>query len=119
MRIGSVLTSGVAFQKFDKVQQRVLVQKHIPQAIQVFLYDLNYPNPTTLHVEGTLVGSSASDLATKMQQLRAVCRERKPIWIDASDAYQGRLDFCKIQKLQGPIVDSTTSGLTATFVPSQ
>src|SRR5579875_1097849 len=114
LRIGSY-SSGLAIQKFDKVQQRVMVQKHIPQYIQIMLYDLNYPNPTALHVEGTIVGSSTSDLATKMQQFRAIVRQKKVVWIDASDAYQGRLDLVRIIKRQGPTVDSSQGILTATF----
>ncbi|MCL4518440.1 MAG: hypothetical protein M1587_04510 [Thaumarchaeota archaeon] len=116
MRIGTVLTSGVAMQKFDKVQQRAIIQKHIPQALQVFLFDLNYPNPATLHVEGSLVGTSQSNLATLMQQFRAICRSRQIVWIDASDAYQGRLDLVRIFNVQGPTIDSHVGILTAKFI---
>src|SRR5579875_240019 len=115
MRIGT-LSNGLAIQKFDKQMQRAIVQKHIPQYIQIMLYDLNYPNPATLHVEGTLVGTSASNLATLMQQLKAIVRSKRVCWIDASDAYQGRLDFVRIIKLQGPTLDATHGFLTAKFV---
>lgn len=114
MRIGS-FSNGLAIQKFDKIQQRAIVQKHIPEYIQIMLFDLNYPNPTTLHVEGTIVGTSTSDLATKLQQFRAVVRQKKVVWIDASDAYQGRLDLVRIIKRQGPTIDSNQGMLTATF----
>ena len=114
MRIGPL--QSLTFEKYDKIQQRAIVTKHIPQYIQTILYDLNYPNPSTLHIEGTLVGTSQSNLAVLIQQFRAVCRSRKVVWIDASDAYQGRLDLVRIFNVQGPTIDSNVGILTAKFI---
>src|SRR5487761_146134 len=112
MRIGSL--TGLAFQKYDRSEPRDYVTQHIPGYIQTFNYDLVSTNPT-IQVDGTLVGTSAANLASQISTLKAMHRNRKVVWIDASDQYQGLLDFCRITKLLGPTVDSKTGPLIATF----
>lgn len=106
--------TGLAFQKYDRSEPRDYVTQHIPGYIQTFNYDLVSTNPT-IQVDGTLVGTSAANLASQISTLKAMHRNRKVVWIDASDQYQGLCDFVRISKLTGPTVDSSKGPLIATF----
>ncbi len=112
MRIGSL--TGLAIQKYDRTEPRDTVTKHIPGYAQTFNYDLVSTNPT-IQVDGTLVGTSAANLASQISTLKAMHRNRKVVWIDASDQYQGLCDFVRISKLTGPTLDSSKGPLIATF----
>src|SRR5487761_1071163 len=111
MRIGTL--ANLAFQKYEKSEPRSTVTKMIPGYVQTFNYDLVSTNPT-IQVDGTLVGTSAANLASQISTLKAMHRNRKVVWIDASDQYQGLLDFCRITKLLGPTIDAKTGPLIAT-----
>ncbi|MGI0080372.1 MAG: hypothetical protein ACRECH_12200, partial [Nitrososphaerales archaeon] len=106
--------TSLAFQKYDRSEPRSIVSKTIPGYVQTFTYDLVSTNPT-IQIDGTLIGTSNANLASQIETLKAMHRNRKVVWIDASDQYQGLIDFCRIIKLQGPTMDSKTGPLIATF----
>ncbi len=112
MRIGSL--TGLAFQKLDLSEDRATVTKTIPGYVQTFQYDLVSTNPS-LQVDGTLIGTSVSNLASQISTLKAMYRNKKIVWVDASDQYQGEIYLCRINKLKGPTVDSSKGPLIATF----
>src|SRR5579875_4186851 len=112
MRIGQL--TGLAFQKYDRSEDRDIVTKHIPGYISTFNYDL-VVHHGIIQVEGTLIGASNTNLATQIEQLRAMHRQKQIIWIDATDQYQDLIDFARITKLTGPTVDSKNGPLIATF----
>jgi hypothetical protein len=112
LRIGPI--TSLSLQTFKHSSQRDFVAKHIPGYLLVHQYDVK-SRENLITVEGTLVGSSSSNLALQISQLVAIYEEQQPVWIDASDQYQAYMDFCRITKLDGPNVDSTKSPLIANF----
>lgn len=66
-------------------------------------------------IKGFLTGTSQSDLATQAMTLRGYANQRKVIWIDASDQYQGYCELVRIIELDGPNLDASKGILTADF----
>jgi hypothetical protein len=112
MRIGSL--QNLSFQKYEMSSSRDVIQKHVPGYLQVQNYDL-VSHEDTITVSGTLVGSSNANLSTQIEQLRAMHRQKRVIWIDASDQYQDELSLARITQLTGPTIDSSVSPLIAKF----
>jgi hypothetical protein len=104
----------MVFQKWDPTGQRDVVTKHVPGYVQPASFDL-YAQADTISIDGTLVGSSASNLASQMETLRAMFRNKMNVWIDATDVYQGVVNFARITKLSGPTLDYKMGPLVATF----
>jgi hypothetical protein len=112
MRIGSL--SNLAFQKWDPSGQRALVEKFIPGYVQPAQFDL-YSQADSLSIDGTLVGTSNANLASQMETLQAMFRNRLVVWIDATDQYPQLIRFCRITKLSGPVVQYSTGPNIASF----
>lgn len=112
MRIGSL--TGLAFQKYDRSTPRSLVNKVVPGYVESMNYDIVATSPT-IQVDGTIVATSAANLASQISLLKAMYRTRRTVWIDASDQVQGLCDFVRISKLTGPTIDSSKGPLVASF----
>lgn|SRR5487761_191487 len=112
MRIGPL--TNLSFQKYEPSSTRDIIQKHIPGYLQVQNYDL-VSQENIITVSGTLVGSSNANLSTQIEQLKAMHRHKRVVWIDASDQYQYELSLSRITKLTGPMIDSSKGPLVASF----
>ncbi|MHB2036944.1 MAG: hypothetical protein ACYCPW_09430 [Nitrososphaerales archaeon] len=112
MRIGSL--SGVDISQWTPTYQRTTVQKLVPGFIVAQTYDI-VARANTLTINGYLVGASQSDLASQIMTLKGYANQKKIIWIDASDQYQGLSELVRITNLQGPTIDSSKGILTAEF----
>ncbi|MDG6995178.1 MAG: hypothetical protein JRN52_04570 [Nitrososphaerota archaeon] len=112
MRIGSL--SNVNIDHWTPSHQRTTVRKQVPGFIATQTYDIVARN-NTLSIKGYLVGTSTSDLATQAMTLKGYANQRKVVWIDASDQYQGYVELCRITDLQGPIIDASKGALIADF----
>jgi hypothetical protein len=102
MRIGPLT---VNINDWHPTKNRTVVNKIVPQYIQPMYFDV-VSDAWQLKISGYLIGTSNSDLDSKIQAFNAVCHADKIVWIDASDQYQTQLHFCRILSVDGPHISS-------------
>jgi hypothetical protein len=112
LRIGSL--PSLVFSKYDRSEPRDIVTKQVPGYVQALQFDLVSASPT-IQIDGVLVGTSNSNLASQIETLKAIYRTKRLVWIDASDQYPQLVDFVRITKLQGPTLDASKGPNVAAF----